>query len=155
MVLKSTANVWLSFTYVSYPFSLCMLMHPFRSWGFFILAMFWSCCSVTKLCWTLQPHGLQHARLPCPSLSPRACSNSCPLSQWCHPTISSSVTLFSSCSQNFPASRSFPVSWLFTSGGQSSGLSCINFPTKLSESNHVFLILNILKESYCNSAHWP
>ena len=117
--------------------------------------MFWSCCSVTKLCWTLRPHGLQHTRLPCPSLSPKACSNSCPLSQWCHPTISSSVTLFSSCSQYFPASGSFPVSWLFISGGQSCGLSCINFPTQLSEYNHVFLIPNILKESYCNSTHWP
>ena len=69
---------------------------------------------------SLQPHGLQHARLPCPSLSPGACSNSCPLSQWCHPTISSSVILFSSCLQSFPASgSSFPMSWLFSSGGQS------------------------------------
>ena len=58
----------------------------------------------------LQPHGLQHAKLPCPSLSPEVCSNSCPLSRWCHPTISSSVTLFS-CPQSFPASGSFPVSW--------------------------------------------
>ena len=57
---------------------------------------------------SLPPHGLQHTRLPCSSLSPRVCSNSCPLSQWCHPTISSSVALFSSCLQSFPASsRSF------------------------------------------------
>ena len=56
---------------------------------------------------SLQPHWLQHTRLLCPSPTPRACSNSCPLSQWCHPTISSSVTLFSSCLQSFPASRSF------------------------------------------------
>ena len=56
--------------------------------------------------YSLQAHGLQHARLPCPSLSPGVCSNSCPLSQWCHPTISSSVTPFSSCPQSFPASRS-------------------------------------------------
>ena len=62
------------------------------------------------------PHGLQHAKLPCSSLSPRACSNSCPLSQWCHPTISSSVTCFSSCSQSFPVSGSFPISQLFTLG---------------------------------------
>ena len=68
---------------------------------------------------SLQPLGLQHARLPCPLLSPRACSNSCQLNQWCHLTISSSVTPFSSCSQSFPASGSFPVSWLFISGGQS------------------------------------
>ena len=58
-------------------------------------------------------------RLSCPSLSPRACSNSCPLSQWCHPTISSSVILFSSCLWSFPASGSFPMSQFFTSGGQS------------------------------------
>ena len=68
---------------------------------------------------SLRPHGLQHARLLCPSLSPGACSNSCPLSQWCHPTILSSVPLFSSCIQSFPASGSFPVNQLFTSGGQS------------------------------------
>ena len=60
---------------------------------------------------------------PCPLLSPRACSNSCPLSQWCHPTILSSVTSFSSCPQSFPASGSFPVSWLFASGGQNIGAS--------------------------------
>ena len=70
---------------------------------------------------SLWPHGLQHTRLSCPSPSPKASSNSCPLSPWCHPTISSSVTLFSSCPQFFPASGSFPMSWLFTSGGQSIG----------------------------------
>ena len=58
---------------------------------------------------SLQPHGLQHSRLPCPSPAPGACSNSCPLSWWCHPIISSSVILFSSCLQSFPASGSFPV----------------------------------------------
>ena len=62
----------------------------------------------------------KHTRLPCP-LSPRVCSNSCPLSQWYHPTISSSVVPFSSCLQSFPASRSFLMSQLFTSGGQSTG----------------------------------
>ena len=67
---------------------------------------------------SLKPHGLQHTRLPCPSLSPGACSNSCPLSQWCHPTISFFVAAFS-CLQSFPASVSFPMSQLFTSGGQS------------------------------------
>ena len=71
---------------------------------------------------SLQPHGLQHARLPCPSPTPRACSNSCPSSQWCHPTISSSVVPFS-CPQSFPASESFPLSQLFTSGGQRIGVS--------------------------------
>ena len=73
------------------------------------------CCSVAQSCLT---HGLQHARVLCPSPSPRACSNSCPLSQWCHPTISSSVLPFSFCLQSFPASGSFPMSQLFTSGGQ-------------------------------------
>ena len=66
---------------------------------------------------------LQHSRLPCPSLSPRVCSNSCPLRQWCHPTISSSATPFSSCPQSFPPSRSSPMSQLFPSGDQSIGAS--------------------------------
>ena len=72
---------------------------------------------------SLWPHGLQHTRIPCLSPFPRACSNSCPLNRWFHPTISSSVTPLSSCLQSFPASGSFPVSWLFTSGGQSTGVS--------------------------------
>ena len=71
---------------------------------------------------SLWPHGMQHARLPCPSLSSGVCSNSCPLSRWCHPTVSSSVAPFS-CPQSFPASGSFPMSWLITSGGQSIGAS--------------------------------
>ena len=72
---------------------------------------------------SLWPHGLQHTRIPCLSPFPRACSNSCPLNRWFHPTISSSVTPLSSCLQSFPVSGSFPVSWLFTSGGQSTGVS--------------------------------
>ena len=68
---------------------------------------------------SLWRHGLQHARLPCPSPTPGVCSNSCPLSQWCHPTISSSIVPFSSCLQSFPESGSFPTSQLFTSSGQS------------------------------------
>ena len=67
---------------------------------------------------SLQPHGLQHARPPCPSPTPRACSNSCRSSWWCHPNILSSVILFSSCFRSFPASRSFQMSQFFTSGGQ-------------------------------------
>ena len=67
---------------------------------------------------SLQPHGLQHVRPTRPSLTRRVCSNSCPLSQQCHPTISSCVIPFFSCPQSFPTSRSFPMSWLFTSGGQ-------------------------------------
>ena len=74
---------------------------------------------------SLRPHGLQHTRLPCPSPTPRACSNSCPSSQWCHPTISSSVVPFSSCLQSFPASGSFPISPFFASGGQSTGVSAL------------------------------
>ena len=100
-----------------------------RSWHHKVL-MFTACC-----CWCtnhsavhfsysvvsdyLQPHGLQHARIPCPSPTPRACSNSCPSSRWCHLTILSSVTPFSSCLQSFPASGPFPVNQFFTSGGQS------------------------------------
>ena len=84
------------------------------------------CCwfAVAKSYPTLQRLGLPHGRLPCPSLSPWVCSNSCPLSQWCHPTISSSVTPFS-CLQSFPASGSFKMSWLFASGGKSIGTSAL------------------------------
>ena len=71
----------------------------------------------------LQPHGQLHSRVPYPSPSPRACSNSCPLSQWCHPTISFSIVPFPSCLQSFPASGSFPMSQFFASGGQSIGVS--------------------------------
>ena len=74
---------------------------------------------------SLWPHGLQHARLPCPSPSPQVCSDSCPLSQWCHPTISSFVVPFSSCLQSFPTSGSFPMSQLFASDGQSTGASAL------------------------------
>ena len=81
--------------------------------------MLFSCSVMSDSLW---PYGLQHTRLPCPSLSSRVCSNSCSLSRWCHPTISSSVTHFS-CHQSFPASGSFPVSWLFASGSQSNGAS--------------------------------
>ena len=72
---------------------------------------------------SLQPHGLQHSRPPCPSPTPGVYSNSCPLSQWCHPTISSSVIPFFSCLQSFPASGSFPMSQLFAWGGQRTGVS--------------------------------
>ena len=72
---------------------------------------------------SVRPHGLLYVRLPCPSPTPRACSNSCPLSQWCYPTISSSVVPFSSCLQSCSASVSFPKSHFFTSDGQSIGAS--------------------------------
>ena len=105
-------------TPVTYPSS--VLCHPphFRIQDNKITKGNMSCCSAANLCPTLWPHGLQHARPPCPSPSPGVCSNSCPLSRWCHPTISSSVAPFSSCLQSFPASGSFPMSWLFASGGQ-------------------------------------
>ena len=85
---------------------------------------------VTKYCWfshlimsnSLWPHELWHTRLPCPTPTPRACSNSCPSSQWCHKTITSSVIPFSSSLQSFLASGSFPVSQFFASGGQSIGV---------------------------------
>ena len=80
---------------------------------------------------SLQPHGLQHARLSCPSPSPRACSNSCPLSGWCHPTILSYINPFSSCPQSFPASRTFPMSQLFASGGQSIGAAASVLPMNI------------------------
>ena len=78
-------------------------------------------CSV--VCDSLRPHELQHSRPLCPSPTPRAYTKSCPLSHWCHPTISSSVVPFSSCPQSFPASGSFQMSQLFASGGQSIGIS--------------------------------
>ena len=99
--------------------------------GFFILRLIflrfvrviYQFSSVAQACLTLWPHGLQHARPPCPSPTPGVYSNSCPLSQCCHPIISSSVIPFSSCLQSFPASGSFQMSQLFASGGQSIGVS--------------------------------
>ena len=79
--------------------------------------------SVAPSCPTLQPHELQHARPPCPSPTPGVHPNPCPLSRWCHPTISSSVIPFSSFLQSFPASGSFQISQLFTTGGQSTWVS--------------------------------
>ena len=72
---------------------------------------------------SLRSHGLQHTRLPCPSPTPGACSDACPLSRWCHPRISSCVIPFSSLLQSFPATESFPMSQFFASGGQSIGVS--------------------------------
>ena len=89
----------------------------------YILIQLTAFSSVAQLCLTLWLHGLQHTRLPCPSLAPGACSNSCSSSRWCHPTISLFVIPFSSCLQSFPASESFPVSHFFASGGQSIGVS--------------------------------
>ena len=87
-------------------------MHPWM--------LLFSCCIMSN---SLQPHELQHIRLPCPSLSPGVCANSCSLSWWCYLTISSSGALFSFYLQSLPASGSFPISQFFASGGQSIGVS--------------------------------
>ena len=100
---------------------------------------------------SLLPLEEQHTgfRLPCPSPSPGACSDSCPLGRWCHPTISSSVVPFSSCPQSFPASGSFPVSQLFASGGQSIGASALASVLPILDINSlsVGLFTNILFHS--------
>ena len=98
-------------------------LHLWATWEahFILISSVQISCSVVSD--SLRPHGLQHARLPCPSPTPGAYSNSCPLSQWCHSTISSSVIPFSSLLQSFPASGSFPMSQLFASRDQSVGVS--------------------------------
>ena len=93
------------------------------SYVFVYQYLFLSLFSFSVMSNSLQPHGLQHTRLLCPSPSPRACSNSCLLSWWYHPTISSSIVPYSSCPQSFPASRSFLMSRLFKWGGQNTGAS--------------------------------
>ena len=90
---------------------------------YYILHLHVSFFSPSVMSDSLWPHGLQHTRLSCPSPTPGVYSNSCPLSWWCHPTISSSVASFSSSLQSFPASGSFPMSQFFTLGGQSIGAS--------------------------------
>ena len=89
------------------------------------------CCSVAKSYPTFATPWNAAARLPYPSLSSRVGTNSCPLSQWCHPSISSSVSHFFSCPQSFPASGSFPISWFFASGGQSIGVSASVHPMNI------------------------
>ena len=101
-----------------YPFEYYRNCGPFQFRNHFVVI------SRSVMSDSLWPRGLQHAQLPCPSSTPRVCSNSCPLSQWCHPTISSSVIPFS-CLQLFPASGSFPVSQLFASGGHNTGASAL------------------------------
>ena len=106
----------------NFPPSFCPLVVQWLRFLVFIQALLslFSCSVVSDSLWS---HGLQHARPPCSSPTPGVYPNPCPLSQWCHPTISSSVVPFSSCPQSFPASGSFPMSQLFTSGGQSIGAS--------------------------------
>ena len=109
------------------------------------------------LCPILLHYGLQHIRLPCPSPPPRVCSNSCPLSQWCHPTISSSVIPFSSYPPSFPGSGSFPVSQLSISGGQSIGASASVLPMNsqgwflLRVADLIFLLSKGLSRVYSNT----
>ena len=107
-------------------------IHPTKSFFTSNILLFWNTCTVcissvqfsrSIMSDSLQPHGMQHARLSCPSSTSGTCSNSCPLSRWYHPTISSSVFPFSSHLHSFPASGSFPMSQFFTSGGQSIGVS--------------------------------
>ena len=93
---------------------------------------------------SLQPHGLQHARLPCPSPTPGACSNLCPSNQWCHLTISSSVIPFSSCLESFPASGSFPMSQFFASSSQSIGASASPSVLPMSIQDWFLLVLTSL-----------
>ena len=92
---------------------------------------------------SLRPHGPQHARLHCPSKTAVVYSKPCPLIQWCHPAISSSVVPFSSCTQSFPTSESFQMSQLFTSGGQNIGVSawtCLNYCTKYSTDDFILIV---------------
>ena len=90
--------------------------------------LLFNCSVVSNSLW---PHGLLHARLPCSASSPRVCSDSCPLSWGCHPTVSSSVVPFFSCLQSFPASGSFPMSHLFASGSQILGASASVLPVNI------------------------
>ena len=99
---------------------LCLLLSKLHPVLFFSVSVQFSLSVVSN---SLQSLGLQHSKPPCPSPTPRVYSNTCPLSRWCHPTISSSVVPFSSRLQSFPASGSFQMSQFFTSGGQSIGVS--------------------------------
>ena len=99
----------------------------YKQWGPIVSVQF----SRSVMSNFLQKHELQHTRLPCPSPTSETYSNSCPSSWWCHPTISSSVIPFSSCPQSFPATRSFPMSWLFVSGSQSIGASAAVLPMNI------------------------
>ena len=91
--------------------------------------LLFSCPGMSNSLW---PHGLQHARLPCPSSSPEVCPSSCPLHWWCHPALSSSDALFSSCPQSCPVSWTFPVSQLFASDDQDTGASAFASVLKMS-----------------------
>ena len=102
---------------------ICIYFFSFRKHIFFFRFSYTSSVQSLSHVWLFDSHESQHTRPPCPSPTPGVHPNPCPSSQWCHPTISSSVIPFSFCPQSFPASRSFPVSQLFASGGQSTGVS--------------------------------
>ena len=114
------------------------------------------CCSVTKLCLTLWPRGLQHTRLPCPSLTPGVCSNSCPLSWWCHPTISCSPAFFSL--RTFSASGSFPMSQLFAASsiGASASVLPMNIQgwSPLGLTGWISLLSKRLSRVFSNTTIW-
>ena len=110
--------------------------------------------SFDQSCPTLWAHGLQHVRFPCPSPTPEAWSNSCPLSQWCRPTISSSVIPFSSCLPSFPASGSFPMCQFFASGGQSIGASTSASILPVTIQDWFPSVLTV-KNSLCNAGDAP
>ena len=113
--ILSKTMYWITIT-----FFVQLLPFPMVNDAFFLSFSSVQLLSHVRLLW---PHGLQHARPPCPSPTPRVYPNSCPSSQWCHPAISSSIVPFSSCHQSFPASGSFQMSQLFARGGQSIGVS--------------------------------
>ena len=113
-VIQWTLFMWNGFT------SLWAEEQVFSRVPVHLVLLLFTCLIVSNLLW---PYGLQHTRPPCPPSIPGACSNSYPLSQWCHPTISSSVIPFSSCLQSFPTSGSFQMSQFFPSAGQSIGAS--------------------------------
>ena len=109
----------------------CALTLPFPAYPFSFL---YCCCLLAQLCLTLcDPMDCSMPRLPCPSLSPGVCSNSCSLGRWCYPTISSSAVPLSFCSRSFPASGSFPMSRLFASGGPSIEASASVFPMNIQD----------------------
>ena len=116
-LLSKTPLTWQDCTLYAFLIVMYKLFPYTRGWLSISSVQLLSCVRLFVL------HGLQHARLPCPSPTPGVHSNSCPLSQWCHLTISSSVIPFSSCLQSFPTSGSFPMSQFFTSDGQSIGVS--------------------------------
>ena len=116
--------IWSSFATLKILYSSLLTSHPWQPLIFLLSpSVQFSSIQLLSHVWLLRPHGLQHTRPPCPSPTPGVYSNSCPLSWWCHPTISSSVVPFSFHLQSFPASASFPMSQFFTSGGQSTGVS--------------------------------